>query len=69
MIAEYLRSELVAGRMFSPIPPSLANGVHCSPVGLVPKGRDSGRWQMIVDLSYPEGQSVNDGIPTTLCSL
>ena len=33
----------------------------CSPLGLVPK-HDSG-WRRIHDLSFPYGQSVNDGIP------
>ena len=33
----------------------------CSPLGLVPK--HDGGWRRIHDLSYPHGQSVNDGIP------
>lgn len=32
-----------------------------SPLGLVPK--HDGGWRRIHDLSYPHGQSVNDGIP------
>ena len=33
----------------------------CSPLGLVPK--HDGGWRRIHDLSFPYGQSVNDGIP------
>ena len=33
----------------------------CSPLGLVPK--HDGGWRRIHDLSYPYGNSVNDGIP------
>lgn len=33
----------------------------CSPLGLVPK--HDGGWRRIHDLSFPQGQSVNDGIP------
>ena len=33
----------------------------CSPLGLVPK--HDGGWRRIHDLSYPHGDSVNDGIP------
>ncbi len=33
----------------------------CSPLGLVPK--HDGSWRRIHDLSFPYGDSVNDGIP------
>ena len=47
----------------------LRESVHCSPFGLVPKGRDPGKWRMIVNLSHPEGQSVNDAITSKQSSL
>ncbi len=40
--------------------------VHCSPIWLVPKGRDTGKWQMIVDLSYQPLQSVKNSINASL---
>ena len=55
--------------MVGPLPTAMTDVVHCSPTGLVPKGRESGQWRMIVDLSYPSGRSVNDGIAPPLCSL
>ena len=50
------------------LPLSQANQVLVSPVGLVPKPH-SDRWYMIVDLSAPDGFSVNDGLQGDLCSL
>ena len=43
--------------------------LHVNPIGLVPKSHDRDAWRMTVDLSYPRGQSVNDFIPSSLCSL
>ena len=39
-----------------------------SPVGLVPKSEPN-QWRLIVDLSYPHGHSINDGIPNELASV
>ena len=36
--------------------------------GVIPKS-DLGKWRLIVDLSSPSGDSVNDGIDKSLCSL
>ena len=30
---------------------------------MIPKNNQPGKWHLILDLSSPEGQSVNDGIP------
>ena len=38
-------------------------------VGEIPKPHQPGKWRIIVDLSYPKGVSVNDGISQELCSL
>ena len=43
--------------------------VHISRFGVIPKSHQPGKWHLIVDVSSPEGQSVNDGIPSELCSL
>ncbi len=68
-VSQYIGDECEAGRMVGPLPSTLSAQVHCSPIGIVPKGRNTGRWRMIVDLSYPEARSVNDGIDPDLCSL
>ena len=44
-------------------------GVHCSPFGVIPKKGKAGRWRLIVDLSSPEGRSVNDGIDKELATV
>ena len=36
---------------------------------MIPKGHNTGKWHLITDLSYPPGESVNDGIDPDLCSL
>ena len=37
--------------------------------GVIPKGHNSGKWRLITDLSYPPGQSINEGIDPALCSM
>ena len=44
-------------------------GTQTSPFGVIPKSGQPGRWRLIVDLSSPEGRSVNGGIEPELCSL
>ena len=36
---------------------------------MIPKGHQTGRWRLILDLSHPDGRLVNDGIEPELCSL
>ena len=43
-------------------------GVHCSPFGVIPKKEGGNRWRLIVDLSSPEGKSVNDDISKEMVS-
>ena len=40
-----------------------------SPIGLVPKAHQAGKWCMIVGLLCPHGHSVNDGISPNLASI
>ena len=69
-INEYLEKELRLGRMLGPfrdlggLPP-----VHISRFGVIPKGHNTGKWRLITDLSFPPGNSVNDGIDPAICSL
>ena len=34
--------------------------VHSSPIGLIPKPHQPGKWRLIMDLYSPPGSSVND---------
>ncbi|KAK3732477.1 hypothetical protein QZH41_003780 [Actinostola sp. cb2023] len=54
----------MAGPFLEPPLPNL----QCHPVGVVPK-KHSTEWRTIYHLSYPEGDSINDGIPKDPYSL
>lgn len=69
VIDQRISAELSAGRLLGPIPSHLLPGIHVSPLGLVPKSHQPDQWRMICDLSSPTNSSVNDGIPSNLCSL
>jgi len=43
-----------------------ALGVHCSPLGIIPKKDKVGSWRLIMDLSFPASGSVHDRISTEL---
>ncbi len=68
VVDRYLAKERDAGRVIGPLPESV-EGVHVSRFGVIPKPHQPGKWRLIVDLSYPKGRSVNDGIDPALCSL
>ena len=68
-VNDYLATELAAGRIVGPFEPhELPNG-QVSRFGVIPKANQPGKWRLIVDLSSPNGYSVNDGIAPELCSL
>ena len=69
VITQYIADELRRGRMLGPFPPSLKSQVHINRFGLIPKGHNTGKFRLITDLSFPHGQSVNDGIESEFCSL
>ena len=60
VIDNYLAKEVSLGRVFGPtsIPPT--NNLQVNRFGVIPK-KDGG-WRLILDLSFPFGHSVNDGI-------
>ena len=64
-----IEAELEAGRVVGPIAHNLTDRLHSSPIGLVPKSNQVGKWRMIVDLSFPRGHSVNDGVSKELSSI
>ena len=68
VIREYLAEECSEGRVIGPLPPAQFPDTHTSRFGVIPKG-STGKWRLIVDMSAPEGTSVNDGISESLTSL
>ena len=69
VVDEHVQGEKQGGRIVVPFPPSVVPGLHVNRMGIIPKGHTPGRWRLITDLSFPEGRSINDGIPAALCSL
>ena len=68
VLKEYLDNEVSLGRIIGPVSPSLLPvGTQLSPFGAIPKSGQPGRWRLIVDLSSPDGVSVNAGIMPELC--
>lgn len=68
VVRDYLAKECALGRVLGPFDPASLPQVHVSRFGVIPKGT-SGQWRLILDLSSPEGHSVNDGIDSDICSL
>jgi len=68
VISKYLASECREGRVMGLLDPGQFPYVHRSQFGVVPKSTP-GKWRLIVDLSSPEGKSVNDGVSVPQCSL
>ena len=69
VVEECLAKEVAEGRVVGPLNPANIPGVQISPFGVIPKPHQTGKWRLIMDLSAPEGQSVNDGIDKRLSSL
>lgn len=68
VINAYLADECAEGRILGPFEEQVLPQLHVSRLGVVPK-HTPGSWRLIVDLSSPEGLSVNDGISRERCSL
>ena len=68
VVTEYLEKECRLGRLIGPLKKGSID-THINRFGVIPKPHQPGKWRLIVDLSYPEGGSVNAGIDPNLCSL
>ena len=69
VIAHYIRKEVDAGNILGPFSRETAPKVHINRIGAIPKRHQPGKWRIITDLSFPEGQSVNDSIDPECCSM
>ncbi len=69
VVRNHIRAELEVGRLVGPLKKALAPLLHISPIGLVPKAHQPDKWRMIVDLSFPPGHSINEGISPELASM
>ena len=69
LVDEHVAAERAAGRLLGPLPSMLAGACQISPIGLIPKPHQQGKWRLIVDLSSPHGASVNDAISVDHCHM
>ena len=69
VVDEYLQKELAQHRISGPFLKKEVSRVNISRFGVIPKSHQPDKWRLIVDLSFPRGHSVNDGISKPLCSL
>ena len=68
VVERYLGEEREAGRIMGPFKQEAFPHVQVSPFGVIPKS-EPGKWRLILDLSSPRGNSVNDGIDKERCSV
>ena len=70
IVLKYVRDEYATRSVVGPLAVNKFRDTDLmiSCFGVIPKG-STGKWRMIVDLSFPEGSSVNDGIEADICSL
>ena len=69
VVDSYIEKELLLERMVYITDPSTLPWVYTSPFGVIPKKHRPGKWRLIVDLSAPDGHSVNDFIEKDLSTL
>ena len=65
---EKLNKEIELGRIAGPFSSKPLPNLIVSPIGLVPKAEE-GKYRLIQHLSYPEGESINDGIDRSYCTV
>ena len=65
----YIEAEKLAGRLLGLIPKTIIPNCQIIPTSLIPKHHQPGNWRLIIDLSFPHGYSINDGINPTMCSM
>ena len=64
-----VQKEVELGRYIGPFKSPPIPNLQCSPLGLVPKKGNPGKLRLIMHLSYPRGDSVNDFIPKEFSSV
>ena len=71
VVSVYIQDEVSRGHMGHVGPTEMAKqlNIQLNPLGAIPKKNKPDKWRLIMDLSSPEGSSVNDGIPKEDCSL
>ena len=63
IVREKIQEELLLGRIAGPFNDPPFKPMFISPLSLIPKRDQPGKYRIIHNLSFPPGHSVNDGIP------
>ena len=61
VINKYLEDEINRLTIAGPFDSQTLSNTHVNRFGIIPKSTP-GKWRLITDLSYPPGNSVNDGV-------
>jgi len=69
VVSQYLAEEPSHHCIDGPFNTNRIPYAHIKRFGVIPKNHQPNKWRLIVDLSYPDGCSINDGIPKDLCFL
>ena len=69
VIDAYLENEVSCGQVAGPFSSPPFTDLHIIRFGVVPKNNQPGKWCLILDLSSPDGHSINDGIPKSPLSI
>lgn len=69
VVDKYIANEVKAGTLQAVMEQDEQARTHCNPIGMVPKNHQPGKFRLIVNLSAPEGSSVNDAISSDLASV
>ena len=70
VVSNYIAKELDQRRVarVGSVADPVCGGIHLSPLGAIPKKSRKDQWRLIMDLSAPQGHSVNEGISKELCT-
>lgn len=66
VVQQYLEKECSQGHIVGPMPLQALPHAQISPFGVIPKSNQPGKWQLIFNLSIPDGFSGIDGSLTFL---
>ena len=69
IVQEYLKREETLGRIKQVPPAEQGKRFQISPFGVIPKKNRPNKWRLIIDLSSPHGNSVNDAISSEWSSI
>ena len=69
VVDKYLSKELSHNRIAGPYSKSKLSSIQINRFGVIPKWHQQNSWRLIIDLSYPKTDGVNDSIPKALCGL